>query len=201
MHFFIDFSDRWALKVEYLEANLEHNRSQLPSKTVSIGKKRRVLRAISPKISLDHSPSISRITWMARGSTHKKKSVGAFCPRSLIELEKFLSTGKGDVAFLASEISSSSAQGQTRFFSRVYSELCKVPRGQVITYGELAKRAGNAKASRAVGQAMAKNLFPLIVPCHRVLRADLKLGNYSAPEGARLKQELLKLEGVVCDLV
>ena len=67
-----------------------------------------------------------------------------------------------------------------------------VPLGQTITYGELARRCGMPKAARLVGQAMAKNPVPILVPCHRVIRSDGSLGGFSG--GTTLKKKLLELE-------
>ena len=66
--------------------------------------------------------------------------------------------------------------------------------GQTITYAGLAKRAGRPAASRAVGNALAKNPLPLIIPCHRVLRTDGKMGGFSAPGGVSFKKRMLTLE-------
>ena len=69
----------------------------------------------------------------------------------------------------------------------------EVGRGEVITYGELAREAGNPRAVRAVGTACATNPVPIVVPCHRVLPATHKLGNYGG--GPERKRALLTLEG------
>jgi len=66
--------------------------------------------------------------------------------------------------------------------------------GQRITYAGLAKKAGRPAASRAVGNALAKNPLPLIIPCHRVLRTDGKMGGFSAPGGVSFKKRMLTLE-------
>ena len=63
--------------------------------------------------------------------------------------------------------------------------------GQTITYGQLARKSGRPNASRAVGSALAKNPLPLLIPCHRVIRSDGKLGGFSAPGGVNLKKRLL----------
>ena len=81
----------------------------------------------------------------------------------------------------------------TPFQLRVWQELRRIPRGQTISYGELARRVGNPNASRAVGQANAVNPIPLIIPCHRVIAADGSLGGYSA--GLDRKLWLLRHEG------
>ena len=69
-----------------------------------------------------------------------------------------------------------------------------VHRGETVTYGELAARAGNPKASRAVGTACARNPIPIVVPCHRVLPGSGGIGNYGG--GPARKRALLELEGV-----
>ncbi len=81
------------------------------------------------------------------------------------------------------------------FFRRVYEEARAVPRGEVRTYAELAAAAGSPAASRAVGQAMAKNPWPVVVPCHRIVGSAGKPGGFSAPGGLDTKARLLALEG------
>jgi methylated-DNA-[protein]-cysteine S-methyltransferase len=66
--------------------------------------------------------------------------------------------------------------------------------GQTITYGRLAKKSGRPNASRAVGSTLAKNPLPLIIPCHRVVRSDGKMGGFSAPGGIAFKKKMLELE-------
>jgi methylated-DNA-[protein]-cysteine S-methyltransferase len=82
------------------------------------------------------------------------------------------------------------------FHARIYRAARKLRRGQTVTYGELAREAGSPLAARAVGQAMAKNPLPLIVPCHRVLAAGGRIGGFTAPGGLGSKRHLLWLEGV-----
>jgi len=82
----------------------------------------------------------------------------------------------------------------TPFRHAVLERLREVPRGATVSYAELAARAGNPKASRAVGSACATNPVPIVVPCHRVLPTTGKLGNYAG--GPQRKQTLLALEGV-----
>jgi methylated-DNA-[protein]-cysteine S-methyltransferase len=83
------------------------------------------------------------------------------------------------------------------FFQQIYAALRRVPWGQTTTYGALAKQLGaGPEAARDVGQAMAKNPVPLIIPCHRVLAAGGKISGFSAPGGATAKIRMLELEGV-----
>jgi methylated-DNA-[protein]-cysteine S-methyltransferase len=81
----------------------------------------------------------------------------------------------------------------TPFQIKVWEELRRIPRGQTISYQELANRVGNPKAVRAVGQANSRNPVPIIIPCHRVTKADGSLGGYSS--GPEKKEWLLKHEG------
>lgn len=69
-----------------------------------------------------------------------------------------------------------------------------IPRGRVSTYSRIAKHIGSPKASRAVGNSLAKNPFPLIIPCHRAVRSDGSLGGYQG--GVDMKRRLLEMEGV-----
>jgi methylated-DNA-[protein]-cysteine S-methyltransferase len=84
---------------------------------------------------------------------------------------------------------------QAPFRRSVLEELRLVPRGKTVSYGELAARAGNPKAARAVGTACARNPIPIVVPCHRVLPGTGALGNYGG--GPERKRALLELEGVL----
>jgi len=69
-----------------------------------------------------------------------------------------------------------------------------IPRGYVSTYGRISRHIGNPGASRAVGSALARNPFPLVIPCHRALRSDGRLGGFQA--GLAMKQRLLEMEGI-----
>jgi methylated-DNA-[protein]-cysteine S-methyltransferase len=71
----------------------------------------------------------------------------------------------------------------------------EIPHGQIVTYGEIAKRLGNPKAARAVGQALGHNPIPIVIPCHRVIASNGSLGGYSAGGGLESKAKLLSLEG------
>lgn len=87
--------------------------------------------------------------------------------------------------------------GQADFFRRIYQALRAVGWGHTTTYGALAKELGaGPEAARGVGQAMAQNPIPLIIPCHRVLAAGGKVGGFSAPGGAQSKVKMLALEGI-----
>lgn len=81
------------------------------------------------------------------------------------------------------------------FTEKVYDVVKKIPKGKVLTYGEVAKMAGNAKAVRAVGSVLRKNFNPDI-PCHRVIRASGAYGGYNRG-GETAKERLLHSEGFV----
>jgi methylated-DNA-[protein]-cysteine S-methyltransferase len=81
------------------------------------------------------------------------------------------------------------------FYRRVLRATARVPFGEVITYGEAAQRAGSPRAFRAAGSALGSNPIPIVVPCHRVVRAGGEIGNYGG--GPEMKRFLLQLEGAL----
>jgi len=84
--------------------------------------------------------------------------------------------------------------GFSPFGSSVLCACHRVRFGQVVSYSALAGKIGQPTAVRAVGNALAKNPMPLIIPCHRVVCADGKIGGFSAPGGNKMKKRLLELE-------
>jgi len=82
----------------------------------------------------------------------------------------------------------------TAFQMRVWQALQEIPWGEIVSYGEIARRIGNAKACRAVGMANHVNPLPIFVPCHRVVGADGKLTGYGG--GLDIKTKLLEIEGL-----
>lgn len=83
----------------------------------------------------------------------------------------------------------------SEFQRRVLTIALKIPRGQYLTYGDVAKAIGKPQASRAVGQALGHNPVPIVIPCHRVLGSDGSLHGYSGGGGLQTKAWLLQLEG------
>lgn len=81
------------------------------------------------------------------------------------------------------------------FNARVYETARAIPPGQTRTYGEIARAIGDADGARAVGQALSRNPFAIVVPCHRVVGADFKLVGFSATGGIATKLRLLQIEG------
>jgi methylated-DNA-[protein]-cysteine S-methyltransferase len=82
----------------------------------------------------------------------------------------------------------------TPFRKRVIEATRKIRYGRTLAYGELAAKAGSPGAARAIGTVMATNLFPIIVPCHRVIASGGAIGGFSAPHGIELKKRLLDME-------
>jgi O-6-methylguanine DNA methyltransferase len=80
------------------------------------------------------------------------------------------------------------------FTEKVHSIVKKIPKGSVLTYKEVAERAGSPNAARAVGSIMKAN-YNKDIPCHRVIRSDGKIGDYNRG-GSKAKMALLKKEGV-----
>lgn len=82
----------------------------------------------------------------------------------------------------------------TEFQKIVWAELSRIPYGQTISYGELARRIGRPTASRAVGAANGRNPIPIVVPCHRVIGTSGTLTGYAG--GLEIKRGLLEIEGI-----
>jgi len=77
---------------------------------------------------------------------------------------------------------------------QVYKKLTEVPQGKITTYGELAKAVGLKNGQRMIGQIMKKNPYPGIIPCHRVVKSDGKIGGYAY--GGAVKTNMLRIEGI-----
>jgi methylated-DNA-[protein]-cysteine S-methyltransferase len=106
----------------------------------------------------------------------------------------------GVVALLRGEASDLSAvaldmDGVPSFHRRVYEVARTIPPGATLSYGDIATRLGARGAARAVGQALGRNPFAIVVPCHRVLAAGGKVGGFSANGGTTTKLRLLAIEG------
>ena len=83
------------------------------------------------------------------------------------------------------------------FQRQVLQQACRISRGKVATYSGLAEKVGKPGAARAVGTVMANNPFPIMIPCHRVIRADGTLGGFGG--GLKMKKKMLKSEDVKID--
>ena len=106
------------------------------------------------------------------------------------EITALLSGDRRDLSGIALDF-----DGVPAFHRRVYEIARSIPPGETLTYGEVARRLGDPRCAREVGQALARNPFPIVVPCHRVLAVDGKSGGFSAPGGVSTKLQLLQIEG------
>ncbi len=109
-------------------------------------------------------------------------------PRLQSQIQKFF-TGQPTEFQVQVDLS-----GRSEFQQEVLHACRTIPFGQTVTYAQLADLSGHPGAARAVGNAMAGNLIPLVIPCHRVVAANGRLGGFSAPGGSATKKRLLQLE-------
>ncbi len=136
--------------------------------------------------------AITGIKLLAEGSRLKRapKEAPPFIHEAARALEQHLAGTPQDFTRVPLDFA-----GLPEFHVRVYEASRKVTAGERVTYGELAARVGSPGAARAVGQAMAKNPFFVVVPCHRITSSAAKLGGFSAPGGAVTKKRMLESEG------
>lgn len=88
-------------------------------------------------------------------------------------------------------------EGVSDFQVHVYEAIRRIPPGETRTYGVLARDLGGVALSRAVGEALGRNPFPIVAPCHRILATGGRKGGFSAPGGAATKLRLLEIEGAL----
>lgn len=122
----------------------------------------------------------------------RKPSVRGAGTHWVAALERYF-TGER-VAFDLDVDAYAAMHGFTEFERDVYRALAGVPYGEAVSYRDLAREAGRPNAYRAVGSAMARNALPVILPCHRVIKNDGRLGSYG--DDPAWKERLLALEGV-----
>ncbi|HTU12555.1 MAG TPA: methylated-DNA--[protein]-cysteine S-methyltransferase [Allosphingosinicella sp.] len=111
---------------------------------------------------------------------------------AIARIAAFLAGAPDDFATLALDES-----GVGDFERRVYRETSAIPAGETSTYGAIATALGDIRESRRVGQALGRNPWPIVVPCHRVTGAGGWMGGFSAPGGVNTKLKLLELEGAL----
>jgi methylated-DNA-[protein]-cysteine S-methyltransferase len=109
---------------------------------------------------------------------------------AIADIQQLLGGQKNDLSAIALDMSD-----VPDFEQRVYALTRSIAPGDTLTYGDIATRLGDLALSRAVGQALGRNPFPIIVPCHRVLAAGGKSGGFSAPGGVETKRRMLEIEG------
>ncbi len=111
---------------------------------------------------------------------------------AMARIAAFLDGAADDFADLALDMGGAGA-----FDRAVYRETRAIPAGSTDTYGAIAARLGDPGQARAVGQALGRNPWPIVIPCHRVTGADGRMGGFSAPGGRTTKLKLLEIEGAL----
>jgi methylated-DNA-[protein]-cysteine S-methyltransferase len=144
------------------------------------------------------------IGWTGRGITRvswpsSRRAIGSATPPPQVEraidgIQALLRGEAADLTQVQLDLGDVEA-----FDRRVYEAARAIRPGSTRTYGQLAAELGEPGEAREVGAAMARNPVPLIVPCHRVVGADGRLGGFSAPGGTATKRRLLEIEGAHAD--
>jgi methylated-DNA-[protein]-cysteine S-methyltransferase len=141
---------------------------------------------------------LKRIFLPEKNKQELMAKIKAFYPLSVSSKDEFEKEIKGISAYFRGDNKKFSFfldfSGFTNFQRMVWSETAKIPYAQNRTYCIIAEKIGKKNSARAVGNALGENPFPLVIPCHRVLRADGNMGGFSAAGGIVLKEKLLKLE-------
>jgi methylated-DNA-[protein]-cysteine S-methyltransferase len=141
---------------------------QLPE-TTREGTRRRMLRYVGDEVPEAQPP--------------------AFVQEAIRRTQALLEGARDDLADVPLDF-----EGVPEFHRRVYEVTRAIPPGEVLTYGEVARRIGEPGAARAVGQALGKNPFAPVIPCHRVMAAGGRSGGFSAEGGAMTKLRMLEIE-------
>jgi methylated-DNA-[protein]-cysteine S-methyltransferase len=136
------------------------------------------------------SDTATRMRLRTRFDASEATSPAAHAAHAIAQVQALLRQEPSDLASIVLDLS-----GVPEFHQRVYALARRIEPGQTLTYGQVAERLGSRGLSRAVGQALGRNPFAIIVPCHRVVSASGALGGFSAHGGAALKAQLLMLEG------
>lgn len=113
-------------------------------------------------------------------------------PAWIADLKQYAAGQRVDLSTIDVELSP-----RTLFQQRILQACREIPYGSTRTYGQLAALAGYPRAARAVGNVMAGNCLPLVIPCHRVVPSGGRLGGYSAAQGVHTKLRLLETEGAI----
>jgi methylated-DNA-[protein]-cysteine S-methyltransferase len=140
-----------------------------------------------------HLPERTPAATAARLATRTGASAGDPSPaiqRAIAAMTALLEGVKADLSFIACDFSRIDP-----FAAKVYATTRAIPAGETLTYGAIALRFGDLQLARTVGQALGRNPFPIIVPCHRVLGAKDRLTGFSANGGVSTKLRMLAIEG------
>src|SRR5207302_5142309 len=126
---------------------------------------------------------------------HRFPAAGETAPPPEVQqtIERIVALLRGEASDLSTV--ALDMDGVPEFHRRVYDAARTIPPGGTLSYGDIARRVGAPGAARAVGQALGRNPFPIVVPCHRVLAAGGKIGGFSAQGGVATKLRMLAIEG------
>ena len=146
-------------------------------------------RGISGVQLPEASEAKTRARLMQRYARAREAAPPADVQRAIEAIAALLDGEPKDLSAVALDM-----EGVAQFDRRVYEAARAIPAGATLSYGELAARLGERALAREVGQALGRNPFPIIVPCHRVLAAGAKAGGFSANGGVATKLALLTIE-------
>ena len=154
------------------------------------GNKNRLYAAVLPQKNSDKAEKLlsAKVSRYGNGAMEYDKTLFSVLKEQIIDYfcGKKVDFDYSDIVFPQELISG--------FSGGVLQRCIDIKYGETKTYGELALSAGSAKAFRAAGGVLAKNPLPLIIPCHRVIRADGSIGGFSADGGVAIKAGMLNLE-------
>jgi O-6-methylguanine DNA methyltransferase len=140
---------------------------------------------------------LAEIDWPKMGRASSRAAKKQIIPAKIKSWQRVTETAlKKVLAGKKSKLPPLDWTGKTDFQKSVWRQMLKISTGKTKSYGEIASAIGNPKAVRAVGGACGANPVPVLVPCHRVLAANKKLGGFSG--GLDWKRSLLKREGIIC---
>jgi methylated-DNA-[protein]-cysteine S-methyltransferase len=138
----------------------------------------------------ERDPETARRGFLKRFPDAAEAEPTAEVARAMAAIRELLAGKAVDLSDLPLDLSRT-----PEFHARVYEVARAIPPGETLTYGQVAEKLGDKLLARDVGQALGKNPWPIVVPCHRVVAAGGKLGGFSARGGVNTKLKLLAIEG------
>ena len=153
------------------------------------GKKRQVQQILLSRPEQMIEESLTSL--YPRAIPHEGKDL----PHLVGKIEAYLA-GQ-DISFSLADLGEKGLSEEKTLRRNILLQAMAIPRGMVDSYGGLAEKIGHSRAARVVGTAMATNPFPLVVPCHRLVRSDGSVGQFGG--GVPMKKGLLNMEGVLFD--
>ena len=138
----------------------------------------------------ERDPEVARRSFLRRFPEITEAQPPAAIAETIAAIRRLLAGEAVDLSAVPLDLSQTPA-----FHAKVYEIARAIPPGETLTYGQVAERLGDKLLARDVGQALGKNPWPIVVPCHRVVAAGGKLGGFSARGGVNTKLKLLAIEG------